>query len=255
MVIYEQPLNEKLRLFLRLEHLIKRFNYHVDGICRENSQAAVMILLDLYNLTVRFDLKGDILKELDRQSIVMKKRVTEDPEESTRWQPVLENHAKLSDQLYTIHGQLGQQLRTHNFISVLRQRSGLPGGVNTFDSPLFRYWLTKSNKEQIINLKQWVKPYKIANDAIGAILKLIRDSHYEKESEVIAKHGFYQATLDFRTNYHLLRIGVSKDADYYPEISAGKQRFSVRFVNVQKLEERGKQKLEDVKFNLMLCSF
>ena len=53
MAVYEQPLNEKIRLFLRLEFLIKRFKIHLDDPTPENCQAAIMLLLELYNLPLR----------------------------------------------------------------------------------------------------------------------------------------------------------------------------------------------------------
>ncbi|HHC75008.1 MAG TPA: cell division protein ZapD, partial [Thiothrix sp.] len=58
-----------------------------------------------------------------------------------------------------------------------------------------------------------------------------------------------------RKAYQLLRIEIPEDVDFYPEISAGRQRFSVRFVSIHDMEERGKQVIEDINFKLTLCSF
>ena len=64
MVIYEQPLNEKIRLFMRLELLVKRFQTHLVGQPSiEDTISALHLLLELYNLSARIDLKSEVLKE------------------------------------------------------------------------------------------------------------------------------------------------------------------------------------------------
>jgi len=65
MSVFEQPLNEKIRLFIRLSYLMKRFNYHIDDPTPENCQAAVVILLELYSLSSRLDVKNAALHVLD----------------------------------------------------------------------------------------------------------------------------------------------------------------------------------------------
>jgi len=74
-------------------------------------------------------------------------------------------------------------------------------------------------------------------------------------SQEVAPGGFYQATLSHEVDYQIISIETKEDAALYPEISAGKQRFSIRFVDASNLEEKGKQILEDVNFTLNLYSF
>jgi cell division protein ZapD len=74
-------------------------------------------------------------------------------------------------------------------------------------------------------------------------------------TEAVAEGGFFQATLSPDIDYQILSINLDNSIALYPEISAGKQRFSIRFVDASNLEEKGKQILEDVKFTLTLYSF
>lgn len=65
-IIYEQPLNERIRTFLRIEFL---FN-HVDLILQHDNTAqhrdALTSLLNILSLLERSDLKQEIIKELER---------------------------------------------------------------------------------------------------------------------------------------------------------------------------------------------
>jgi cell division protein ZapD len=253
MIIYEQPLTEKIRIFLRLEQLIKRFNFHIKDHPAQSSESAVGLLLELYNLAARLDLKSEILKEIDRQATVIKQRREQGKVDVDTQDDVLDSLSEANARLYDLQGPLGQRLKSHNFFTTVHHRSSLPGGVNGFDIPLYHYWLNKPTEERIKDLEYWVEPYQIANDAIQIIMVLIRG--YSFGEEQVAKGGFYQSTLDLKIPYQLLRIELPDGVDYYPEVSAGRQRFSIRFVRIDRMAERGKQVMEDIDFKLTLCSF
>lgn len=251
MAVYEQPLNEKIRLFMRVGYLLDRFNYHLKHLSPENSQAAVLVLLELYNLSSRLDVKSATLNVLEWQSQAVRRVEGMEGVDTNRLQRVLKKLEDKSKRLYNFHGQLGQHLKSHNFLNILKQRSSIAGGVNGLDIPLFKYWLSKSEKDRVADLKSWVRPYEVAQEAIQLVMELILAS--SEEEKILAEGGFYQATLSPNKEYQLLQIELPSEARFYPEISAGKQRFSVRFVDSSQLEEKGKQIIEDVEFTLKLC--
>lgn len=251
MAVYEQPLNEKIRLFMRLGYLLDRFNYHLKDPSPENSQAAVLALLELYNLSSRLDVKSATLNVLEWQTQAVRRVEGMEGVDVDRMNRVLKRLEEKSRRLYNFHGQLGQHLKSHNFLNILKQRSSIAGGVNGLDIPLFKYWLSLPEKNRIDDLKTWVRPYEIAQEAIQLVMELILAS--SEEQTILAEGGFYQATLSPGMEYQLLQIELPQGAEFYPEISAGKQRFSVRFVDCSQLEEKGKQILDDVEFTLKLC--
>jgi cell division protein ZapD len=252
MAVYEQPLNEKIRLFLRLEFLVKRFKTHLVDPSSENCQAAIAVLLELYNLSSRLDVKNALLNMLDWQRQAVRRLSKLEGIDADRLEKVLARLDEKTKQIYSFRGQLGQHLKRHSFINLLRQRAGIAGNMNGFDVPLFNYWVHQSQQKRVDDLNQWVEPYSMAYDAIEIVLQLIRDSRDAEEA--VAEDGFFQAGLNTNRDYQLLRIELPEEANYYPEISAGKQRFSVRFVKVEDLAERGAQELENIPFSLILCS-
>ena len=253
MAVFEQPLNEKIRLFMRLSYLMKRFNYHLEDATPENCQAAVVILLELYNLSSRLDVKNAALHVLDFQTQAVRQAKGAqgvDDIQATRILTKLEDNSK---KLYSFRGQLGQHLKTHTFLNVLRQRSSIAGGINGLDIPLFNHWLHQPNSKRIEDLRGWAKPYEIAFDAIELLMDLIYQSG--ETQEITAEGGFYQSSLSHDRDYQIMSIELPDNSKVYPEISAGKQRFSVRFVDATMLEEKGKQIIENIDFKLTLYSF
>ena len=252
MAVYEHPLNEKIRLFSRLEFLIHRFNFYMKDPQPENCHSALMVLLELYNLSSRLDVKSATLNVLDWQTQAIQRMSELEDADRERLQAILDKLDTRAERLHEFRGQLGQHLKGHSFLNMIKQRSMIAGGVNGFDVPVFNYWYTRSETDRVADLKTWVEPFLIAHDAISTVLELVR--HSGNRVNQVARDGFYQATLNGSREYQLLKIELPDDACYFPEVSAGKQRFSVRFVKADILEERSKQIIEDIEFSLTLCS-
>lgn len=253
MSVYEQPLNEKMRLFMRLSHLMKRFNHHLEVPTPENCQAAIMILLEIYSLTSRLDVKNSALHIMDSISQTIRENRDFDGSEQVRMNRYLERFEDKSKQLYSLSGQLGQHLKAHNFLSILKQRAAIAGGVNGLDIPLFNYWLSLPEKKRLRDLNDWIQPYKIAYGAIELLMQVILENKDTKT--LTAEGGFYQASLGLDKEYQMLSVELPNNMEIYPEISAGKQRFSIRFVDASALDTKGKQNIENIEFTLNLYSY
>ena len=100
-------------------------------------------------------------------------------------------------------------------------------------------------------LKDWAAPFEIFQEGISQSLQLIRQSAQLKKN--CAPKGFYSETLDSDRPSQLIRINV--ESTYFPECSAGKQRFSIRFFEQTSLNLNPKQTDTDVEFKLACCAF
>ena len=67
MLVFEQPLNERMRTFLRLDFLYNQALYHNEMASQWGSRAAVASLIDILAITTRGDVRSDVLKELEGQ--------------------------------------------------------------------------------------------------------------------------------------------------------------------------------------------
>src|SRR5699024_9845259 len=67
----EYPCNERVRIFLRVEHLFERLSFFAQGSEPLQHQVAVATLFDVLELTDRVDLRGMVLQDIERQRNAM----------------------------------------------------------------------------------------------------------------------------------------------------------------------------------------
>ena len=241
---------------MRLEYMFDRFDYYVAEPSKINSQSALELLLELHDMSSRLDVKSAILKIIDHQTSVIKGYRGEDDAIEEQKNSIIEILEEKTKELYSFHGQFGQHMKSHNYLNLIKQRLSISGGLNAFDAPLFNSWINQPSGMRTEQLQSWIEPYRKSHEAIQLVMQLIRKSA-EKE-ECVAKDGFYQSTLRAGSrakNYQLLRVYLPNSFAYYPEISAGRQRFSIRFVSIEDWAERGSQVRDDVKFSISICGF
>ena len=146
---------------------------------------------------------------------------------------------------------MGQDIRDHELLNSLRQRSSIVGGTCNFDIPYLHYWLQQPPEQRIEQLENWINKLEVISQPISLILDITRES--SSPIDILAEKGFYQQNIDSNSPVQLIRVALPQDSEYFPEISAGKQRFSIRFM-LQQNGERAIQAADDVNFQLICCS-
>src|ERR1700727_3480025 len=134
-VAYEQPLNERMRTFLRLEFLYTQASYHSESPNPWSARAAVASLLEILAITARGDSRSEVLKELERHVNVLKEYQTKTGVDPGRLKSLMSNLVKLRHDLSTICGNFMAPLRDSEFLSAVKHRSATPGGTCDFDLP------------------------------------------------------------------------------------------------------------------------
>ena len=64
-VYFEQPLNERMRNLLRLEHLFSLIDNRINNLSDWDCRNILEALLEIVDLLGRSDLKTDLIKELE----------------------------------------------------------------------------------------------------------------------------------------------------------------------------------------------
>ena len=249
---FEQPLNERIRICLRVETLMKRYHYFANLKGDWSAYSALLTILELTSLLERGDLKQELMKELERQHVSLGALARHDGIDQAKLDLVLSKQKNALARLHRLDGKLGEHLKRVEFLTGIKQRTSIPGGSCDFDLPQLRYWLNRGHDHRLADLQDWVAPYAELEQVIELILKSIRDS--ATANEVIAENGFYQQSLDTRQPTQLIRIGVDAEAPIYPEISAGKHRYSVRFMHSHDTDTLPSQVKQDVRFLLTRCN-
>ena len=250
-ITFEQPLTERVRTFLRLEFLFAQHLHHRGDASEFGARATLQILLDTLVVLSRSDLKNEILKELNDQHLALTKLAAKPGVDPARLSGVLVDITTAVNDLQQLATQFAvTALRGNDFLISVLNRSTVPGGACAFDLPVYHYWLNQPEGQLRRNLDLWYADIKPFESAISLYLKLLRKS--VPAQDVNAGGGMYIHAP--QTPCSLLRVQVSSAAGVYPEISAGKHRFTVRFMSVREVNARSQQTLADVPFRMQCCN-
>lgn len=250
-IIYEQPLNELVRVSLKLEHILQQ----LDAMAAQpkhiqTTRLIVRLMVDAINILDRPDFKTKLSKEFDRYTTVLYRLRTDPKVNQETLNTTLTQLKQCKNYLITTQGKIAQGLRTNEFFATIRQSFLSPGGDGCIDNPGYFYWLNQPIESHWAQVDAWLAELTEIRQATNLLLNIIRNS--SKALDRIAKQGFYHETLDPQLPYQLIRVTLPKETSFYPEISAGRHRMTIRFI-IPGVTEHPKQTNENVKFALTKC--
>ena len=249
--IYEQPLNELIRVCLRLEQLFQQIDYLINDTSIISVRNLVTAIMNVLQLLDRPDLKAKLTKELSHHiSQLIRLENTPDVDHS-KLQTILKQFETLSRCFIDSNGKIGQPLRDIDLLNTLRLHLVTPGGGCSFDIPVYHYWLHRPVKEQQETIKTWLTEFDNVKNASRLILQLVREG--SKTQQKTAEHGFYQELLDPQINLRLVRVSIPTSITAYPEISIGRHFLSVRFFSPS-IKDRPSQYLHHLQFWITHCT-
>lgn len=249
--IYEQPLNERLRFFLRLEFLFRHARHHLRGESVWDSHSTLASLLEILSIVSRLDMKTEVIKELDRISTTLGALSQTPGVNHDTLDQLLSTLGGFKAQLHGMEGPLAQEVRENELIKALIQRSGIPGGMCDFELPAYRHWLNRSTAARLEDLKGWLGTLDGLRLSVELMLKLVRESAEPTEQRAV--NGVHQQALDPATPYQLIRVWLPADSPCFAEISGGKHRFTLRFMEAD-AKPRPVQTSQDLDFHLSCCA-
>ncbi|MES0327047.1 MAG: cell division protein ZapD [Gammaproteobacteria bacterium] len=249
---YEQPTNERIRGFLRLEKLFRQYDFHLRQGSTWNNAIAIDSINELLALTNRSDTKLEVLKELERQHTRLQRLSKRTQIDQTQLESLLEKQKYLIQALHSIQGQMGQSIQSVELLSAIRQKNSIPGCTCDFDLPAYQFWQSLPDQVRKSHIQKWFEPFSVLDQSIHLILDILR--HSVEDTDEVATNGFFQKSIDTNQAIQLLRIKIEPNSGYYPEISAGKHRFSIRFMSNKGSSARPEQCNENINFKLNLCT-
>ncbi len=251
-IIYEQPLNEQMRICLRLEHLFTQLNQHILDPNIESSKVTITSILKILDVISRPDLKSKITQSLTQHASTLAQLEQFPQVDPDRLKEILMKLDRLIAGLHNNRSRIGGQLCNNEFLNQIRLSLGNPGGTCAFSNPAYSLWMQRSDKERIKDLKTWVSEFNELGDVVGTILKLTRNN--SPGQKLIARDGFYHQNLNPTLPCEMIRVKVSTALRVFPEFSVGRHRLSIRFL-VPNYHDNGRptQIHEDFEFELSCC--
>lgn len=250
MILYEYPFNERIRTYLRLEHLFHRLDILMARQDALDHHFALATIFEVMDVAARADLKSEALRDLEKQRQVL---------DAYRGNPAISEATLLAviAQLESAYanlnsqtGKAGQALSENDWLMSIRSRISIPGGTCEFDLPAYFAWQQGPTEARQADLRRWAATLGPMAAAIHLLLKLLRESGAGQK--VIAVGGQYQQTLPQGRSFQLLRLRVNPLADVIPEISGNRLMVSVRFMRHES-DDRLHACAQDTAFELTLC--
>lgn len=251
-ILYEQPVNELIRVCLRLEHLLQQGLETMHGANAWDSRASMMTIHDILNILDRPDLRTKLTKEFVRYLATLTRLESVEHIDQKRLASTIVDVENVLDSLHATNGRFAQELRDNDFLNTIRQHLSNPGGASVFDVPAYHYWLQQPINERNALLKEWFGYFGQIHNAVHLMLRLIRQSSSQQLQT--AHGGFYQTNLDPTQSVQLIRISVPTTTEVFPEISVGRHGVSLRFY-IPTVKERAVLYKHDVVFKLSCCIF
>ncbi|CPR17067.1 cell division protein ZapD [Brenneria goodwinii] len=223
-ILFEHPLNEKMRTWLRIESLLQQLHHNHALIDMGSAMTFFRAIADMMDILERGDVRTELLKELERQQ-----------QKLLQWRDVpgvdmerihsLRQQLKEQSSALMAAPRMGQVLREDRLIGMVRQRISIPGGCCSFDLPTLHIWLYQPQEQREQLVAGWLNSLSPLRDSLTMVLELIRHSATFRPQ--ISLNGFFQ---DNASDADLLRLRIDLAHQLYPQISGHKTRYAIRFL-------------------------
>ena len=250
MLLYEYPLNERVRTLLRLEDTFERFDYFAAQDHPLAHHSALGTLFDILEIGSRSDLKTDLLQELERQRQTLNNFRASPDVALEALDGILGDIDKAWTAVNAMTGKTGQHLRDNEWLMSIRSRTIIAGGACEFDLPSYYAWQNRPAEARRHDINTWAAPFRPLYDSLSIVLKLLRESGHRQI--LSATNNGFQLQLAGKT-YQMAQVRVNPDLGAIPEVSANKYVLWIRFTS-QGGDLRPKAFDGSVDFELSLCN-
>lgn len=246
--IYEEPVQEKIRKFIKIEFLLNKIIHFKGKENKSENYISLSAFSELYEILSRSDIKSELIREIENQNIYFQKirDIPETGADKNKLNSVIEKQEML---LHLVHG------IESNYLDYLEHdvlfKTMLKNSFTQLQPSSIEFWLSRDILIRETQIDLWLEPLQFIKRAIDFILEVIRKSG--RFEDRMAEKGFFTEKILSTRNVLLIRVTLTSDLYYYPQISVGKQRLTIIFMS-----KDDKNNLipyqEDVSFILTTCA-
>jgi cell division protein ZapD len=249
-ILYEYPFNERIRTYLRLEHLFRRLGELIPRSHPLDHHYALGTIFEVMDVAARADLKSDVLKDLERQKQVLMGYRGNPGVAERVLDEIISRIESCFSSVNGTPGKAGQSLTENEWLMSIRSRAGIPGGTCEFDLPAYYAWQHHPAEQRRADLERWAGTLAPLAESIHLLLKMLRDSGAPQK--VMATGGQLQQTLPQGRTFQLLRLRIDPSLGLVPEISGNRLIVSVRLMRQE--GDRLVASSDNTPFELTLCA-
>jgi cell division protein ZapD len=250
-IVYEYPLTERIRTYLRLEQMFLRLSELLVRETALDHHYALSTIFEIMDVGARADLKSDVLNNLEKQKQILTGYLNNPSIAQSVLSQVLDQIENCFTRLHNLPGKAGHVLSENDWLMSIRSRIGIPGGTCAFDLPAYYSWQHETGEKRREDLHRWYSSFAPLSDSIRMLLQLLRDSGVPQK--VIANGGQFQQNLPQGRSFQLLRLTLADNSRLIPEISGNRLMISIRLMQFES-DDRLHPSNGDSNFELTLCS-
>ena len=189
-ITYEHPLNDSLRICLKLEHCFAAFDHTMQQSDIWASRQSLRYLIEIMHLSDRPDLRSKLSQQVQAHLENLTPLQQKPGVDGKMLHALLQELQQFAQQLHQEHGKFGQVLRETEFLGNLNTRAHQPGGLNDLSHPSYQLWLQQTPEYRKQQIQHWHQEFAPLQAMITRLLQLLRDQH--DAQNVIAEKGFFK---------------------------------------------------------------
>ena len=206
-----------------------------------------MCIRDRYEILSRSDIKSELIREIETHNAYFKKikDVMDAQADQSKLNSVLEKQDLLLKLLYNVDSKYLDYIDEDILCKTI-----IKNCFSTLQPASIEFWLTRDIVLRETQINLWLEPILFIKKSVDFILEIIRKS--ASFNDKLAEKGFFIEKLDPKKNILLVRVTLTSDLYYYPQISVGKQRLNIMFMSKDDKNNLVRFQ-EDVSFILTTC--
>lgn len=248
---YEYPFNERIRTYLRLEHLFRRLTMLVPREHPLDHHHALLTIFEVMDVAARADLKSDVLKDIDKQKTALNLYRGNPAISEAALDGIIAQLDSCFAGLNDVSGKAGHSLTENDWLMSIRSRVGIPGGTCEFDLPAYYAWQHQDADVRRVDVEKWASTLAPLAESVHLLLKLLRDSGAPQK--VLATNGQFVQTLPQGRTFQLMRLRIDPGPGLIPEISGNRLMVSVRLMRHGD-DDRLHATTDEAAFEMTLCA-
>lgn len=220
-IIFEHPLNELVRSFLRIERLFAELDRSLRF--SEDKNTVLMLMCSIMRLLERPDLKSKLTNYLHQQYLQLEAFSNNPSIEQERLEKMLARIDTKLKLLKSNHTLTALMPCSHELIKKYQTEMMSHGATALIVEPIFSAWDQLSSEDSTEILSQWRLQIEDLHATIQLAVELMRLSQPFQTIE--CNSSFYSKSINF--DYSLIRMKLPKGIQ--PELSAGRHHVAIRF--------------------------
>ena len=251
-IIYEQPISENVRNFLKCEYLNEKFNCSLEKDDIWSIKSSINTLIEMSDFIFRINIKMELLKEFERNVFFLNYLNESKDIELNKYDELYSKIKIHIEELNNIDNNPSKSINENDFLMQIKSKCHIPAGTNFFDMPSYLNFLS-SNKTLIIdNINSWYSPFNTIFSSSILILDIKRTiSKFENISQ---SDPYFERKIDKSLRVDLVRIKLENNINIYPDISASTQNINILFKTSYGKNRLSKVAEESINFGLSISS-